>query len=122
MKDALLFRFENKENRSFLLTLSLVDGPMLLLTFSTAICSGETYTALIQFQTIFATLITSWNTRMIVHILFKTSVATILKHVTNRTIHHCTTLTEFITKVTTLTIRSMNIPMGKLTFLITIIH
>ena len=95
---------------------------MLLLTFSTTICGGLAYTALVQFQSILATLITSWNTRMIILILFKTRVATILKHMTNRTINHHTTLTEFITKVTTLTIRSMNIPMGKLTFLITIIH
>src|SRR3990167_9489587 len=95
---------------------------MLLLTFSTTICSGETNTALVQFQSIFATLITSWNTRMIVLILFKTRVATILKYMTSRTIHHYTTLTKFITKITTLTIRSMNIPMGKLTFLIAIIH
>src|SRR3990167_5527863 len=95
---------------------------MFLLTFSTTIRSSETNTALIQFQSILATLITSWNTRMIVLILFKTSFAAILKHMTNRTINHHTTLTEFITKVTTLTIRSMNIPMGKLTFLIAIIH
>src|SRR3990167_2514590 len=59
---------------------------------------------------------------MIVLILFKTRVATILKHMTSRTINHYTTLAEFITKVTTLTIRSMNIPMGELTFLIAIVH
>src|SRR3990167_8866853 len=113
---------QTKKNFSFLLTFPLVDGPMFLLTFSTAICGGETNTALVQFQSVFATLITSWNTRMIVLILFKTRVATILKHVTSRTINHYTTLTEFITKITTLTIRSMNIPMGKLTFLVAIVH
>src|SRR3990167_3807656 len=112
----------NKIVRSFLPTFPLVDGPMLLLTFSTTICGSTTNTALVQFQSIFATLITSWNTRMIVLILFKTRVATILKYMTSRTIHHYTTLAEFITKVTTLTIRSMNIPMGKLTFLIAIVH
>src|SRR3990167_11435448 len=95
---------------------------MLLLTFSTTICRCKTNAALVQFQSIFSTLITSWNTRMIVLILLKTSVATILKHMTNRTIHHYTTFTEFIAKITTLTIRSMNIPMGKLTFLVAIIH
>src|SRR3990167_7728232 len=59
---------------------------------------------------------------MIVLILFKTRVATILKHMTSRTINHYTTLAEFITKITTLTIRSMNIPMGELTFLVAIVH
>src|SRR3990167_11029878 len=94
---------------------------MLLLAFSTTICGGKAYTALVQFQSILATLITSWNARMIVLILFKTRVATILEYMTSRTIHHYTTFTEFITKVTTLTIRSMNIPMGELTFLIAIV-
>src|SRR3990167_8188058 len=95
---------------------------MLLLTFSTTIRSGETNAALVQFQSILATLITSWNTRMIILIHFKTRVTTILEHMTSRTINHDTTFTEFITKVTTLTIGSMNIPMGKLTFLIAIVH
>src|SRR3990167_5099735 len=116
---------ENKNpsyNCLFLLAFPLVNGPMLLLTFSTTIRCRKTNAALVQFQSILATLITSWNARMIVLILFKTRVATILKHMTNITINHYTTLTEFITKVTTLAIRSMNIPMGKLTFLIAIIH
>ena len=113
MNEALKNKGQLKKTPSllFLLTFSLVNWPMLLLTFSTTIFSGQTYTALVQFQSILATLITSWNTRMIVLILFKTTVATILKHMTNRTINHYATLTEFITKVTTLTIRSMNIPM-----------
>src|SRR3990167_8432423 len=89
-----------KQNCSFLLTFPLVDWPTLLLTFSTAICCSETYAALIQFQSILSTLITSWNARMIVLILSKTGLATILKHMTSRTMHHYTILTEFITKVT----------------------
>ncbi len=126
MNEAPLFRKKPNKKKLpsllFLLAFPLVNGPMLLLTFSTTICGGETNAALVQFQSILSTLITSWNTRMIVLILFKTRVATILKHMTNRTINHYTTLAKFITKITTLTIRSMNVPMGKLTFLIAIIH
>src|SRR3990167_4929527 len=95
---------------------------MFLLTFSTTIRCSKTNAALVQFQSILATLITSWNARMIVLILLKALVSTILKHMTSRTINHYTTFTEFITKVTTLTIRSMNFPMGELTFLVAIIH
>src|SRR3990167_5028691 len=113
----------NKKNlHSFLLTFPLVNWPMLLLTFSATICSGFACAALIQFQPILATLITSWNAFMIVLILLKTLITAIPCNVTNTTAHQHTHLTWCATRITCGTIGLMNWPMGIETFLVAIVH
>src|SRR3990167_8979288 len=114
----------DKQNRSyhlFLLAFTLVDRPMLLLTFSTAIPGGTTNAALVQFQAILSTLITSWNTIVIILILFllKARLAAIPCDMTNTTMHLA--LACFATRITCGTIGLMNWPMGIETFLVAIV-
>src|SRR3990167_6101135 len=116
----------DKQNRSyhlFLLAFTLVDRPMLLLTFSTAIPGGTTNAALVQFQAILSTLITSWNAIVIILILFllKTRLAAIPCDMTNTTMQNLA-LTCFATRITGGTIRLINWRMGIETFLVAIVH